>query len=256
MGPQVRKIWTICPHCSHTRHKTHLKCMAQTLSKSTGKVLQQCFHCGFRGTVDEVNVPFTQPTQPVEVVDYNRNPMSDAGILYLMRRKIPLSVIMHHNVNTKGIEIYFGYEKGSKVRSIVNKRFRCTERLEGVFGNVNVNLPYIFFFEGEIDALTGFTLGIRNSVSVPYGSGSFRTTDTAAYLKWAGKTFKTVVIGHDDDTPGLIMCSDALLQLRGLPADVVTLEYGGFKDINEMVCKSNGQEISEWVRKFIHPITG
>lgn len=97
------------------------------------------------------------------------------------------------------------------------------------YENLDKKNKRLYIAEGHVDALTLIEMGIENVVSVPMGAGTHHWIE----IHWdLLKKFEEIVLCYDNDDAGKSAIEDVTRRLDF--ATISTLDYGDYKDINEM----------------------
>jgi twinkle protein len=226
----------ICPACSGDRKKKNVKCLSWNHEKITGK----CHHC------DAAFVQFRPKFEKKEYVKPvwdNNTQLTDKAVKYFEGRGISQFTLREMKV-TSGIDwmpelgeietIHFNYFKNNELVNIkyrgANKTFRIFKDAELVFYNIDSikNEETVIIVEGEIDQLSLFECGFRNTISVPNGAKNFKFLDNC----WDElEHIKKVIIAVDNDEPGFILRDELIRRLGSERCFIVDL--GDKKDANE-----------------------
>lgn len=246
----------LCPFCSDTRRKSHLKEMRLT-RQSNGSVLYFCHHCSAQGAVHPEKKEFKLAAVPALVPPTKQ--LGEKEYAWLQSRGISKATAdkmklfpdtkyfkrLEKNSECIGFPYYRnGVYMGTKYRSFPEKDF--TQDAGGnhdFFGLDQVELGKpIVIVEGEIDCLTAMESGIENVISVPSGApmkvadGKVSPSEDKkfAYVWNAREVLDAapyIIIATDQDPPGQALAEELARRIGKEKCRVA--KFDG-KDINEV----------------------
>lgn len=123
-----------------------------------------------------------------------------------------------------------------------NLRMHSLEAAKAALSSIRV----VLVTEGEVDALSLLSVGIKNVVSLPDGSKSVDTCDIAPLLPYS-----TWILAFDDDEPGRVAAKAFRERARRYGNDAVSLVWGRtasdgssrtYKDTNEALMDGMGRD--------------
>lgn len=168
----------LCPKCSHTRGKTHEKCLS--INTETGAF--NCKHCGWAGSADSKYTRVEEFGKPLSDEAYEKF-FSHRGITKEIVDQLGITYGKHWMPQTQQKEVVIAYPYYFKGR-LANYKFRDLEKnFAGVTGAqscpfnydyaiqriVNKTTRRLFITEGEPDTICYTMLG-KESISVPNGA--------------------------------------------------------------------------------------
>lgn len=205
-GPDSQRV--VCPQCSNTRSPQGQK--KKDLSITQSKKLWNCYHCGFSGSWKSelkfgLNIRLgpngknwfksrgLDPDKLGMLIGSSRKAFKGAGAVCF---------------NT----FYKGTHKHTKYRSVKEKDFRVDGDVRYMFNGDVIfadQYDYVLICEGEVDACSWITAGIRSAVAVP-GVVDKEGANKAEYLTPYLKALqgKRVFLLGDNDGPGRILNED------------------------------------------------
>ena len=126
---------------------------------------------------------------------------------------------------------YYGKDVACSFRGENKLIFQAPHSQQVLWGaeNLNYRNNTIYITEGRVDALSLMEMGIENVLSMPMGCSSHGWIDKDWDLL---HNFKKIVLCFDNDEPGHKGLEQVKTRLDF--AQIFTLEYGDYKDINEM----------------------
>lgn len=244
---------TTCPKCSHTRKNKKDPCLSVDIENG----LYHCHHCGWNG-----NVKFKKKKEFVIPEKINTN-LNARIISWFKNRGISESTLLHFKIGesieyipqlkVKRRVINFNYYRDEKLINVKyrdsEKNFKLIKGAELIFYGLNNIKPYstCHIVEGEMDALAMYEAGFPSVVSVPNGAN--KGNQKLDYLDNCYEYFKNktkIVLCTDNDEAGLSLRNELARRFGSHRCQYV--EFGNYKDANEVLVKKGGQ----YLRKLIH----
>lgn len=216
---------SICPKCSHNRHKNKTdKCLSINHDKGTA----YCHHCEAVSFKEDVSIEtekhFKLPIQTWK----NYTKLSDKLVKYLESRKIKQSTAIklgwseeeyyQPSLQKKVSNLVFNAFEGE---TLVNKKYRSGGKrftqsagTKSIFYNINsaIGKKKVYIVEGEFDVAALIEVDKNSVISVPNGAN-----DNDEYWMNSEKYIKDVkhfVIAVDNDEKGIIL-RDKIAQRLG-----------------------------------------
>ena len=216
---------SVCPKCSHTRHKNKTdKCLSINHDKGTAF----CHHCEAVSFKEDVKIEtekhFKLPIQTWR----NYTNLSDKLVKYLESRKIKQSTAIklgwseeeyyQPSLQEKVTNLVFNAFEGE---TLVNKKYRSGGKrftqsagTKSIFYNINsaIGKNKVYIVEGEFDVASLIEVDKNSVISVPNGAN-----DNDEYWINSEKYIKDVkhfVIAVDNDEKGIIL-RDKIAQRLG-----------------------------------------
>jgi twinkle protein len=258
----VGKREGVCPLCSHNRQPKNQKAKCAMYDWDRG--LGTCMNCNevfqlhtFKRKSDSLK-EYTKPEWK------NNTTLSDNVIKWFESRSISQKTLVKMKI-TEGIEfmpqtgknentIQFNYFINNELINIKyrdgRKNFKLVKGAEKVFYNIDrtIGHDYIVIVEGEMDALSFVESGIESVVSVPNGATINNTN--LDYLDSCIDYFETkekIILAVDADEAGLALKQELI---RRLGAErCFTVEFGVFKDANELLMENGRSELANVISK-------
>ncbi len=186
---------------------------------------------------------------------YSKNSIDDEGRMYLSERLLNINLCEKLGIRSEAGKIYFYYLLEGKPirwksREILDKKKQKTSFITDEESK-EFKMPFFLQFkdpisddliitEGEFDCIALRQLGASNVVSLPYGSGSVRTTFTNNY-EFLQK-FDRIFIAFDMDKTGE---EAAKVAMQMLPPSKYRRINFPCKDANEWIIKENPIELKD-----------
>jgi twinkle protein len=257
------EIDVLCPECSPTRKKKHVRCLSVNVEKG----VWNCAHCGWSGTLKEGGRQaelhwrkpvFVRPTPKPVAPD-----IDVALVQWMAARSIPASVIRRNGISLQTVympqvedrvkAICFPYYRGEE---FINAKYRDREknfRMEAgaeriLYGLNDIDPELCVIVEGEIDKLSVEVAGITSCVSVPDGAPAENAKDYAskfAFLESDKERLESVkewIIAVDSDAPGRRL-EDELARRLGREKCRRVQWPKDCKDANEVLCKHGAERL-------------
>lgn len=259
------EIDVLCPECSPTRKKKHVRCLSVNVEKG----VWNCAHCGWTGTLKEGGhkaelhwrkPAYTRPT-PRPIAD----DIDVALVQWMAARSIPAGVIRRNGISLQTVympqvedrvkAVCFPYYRGEE---FINAKYRDREknfRMEAgaeriLYGLNDIDPALCVIVEGEMDKLSVEVAGITSCVSVPDGAPAENAKDYAskfAFLESDKERLETVrewIIAVDSDAPGQRL-EDELARRLGREKCRRVKWPSDCKDANEVLCKHGAAKLLE-----------
>lgn len=247
-----KEIVGICPYCKSDKHKFYVNVETGQFSCKRGS-------CGEKGNLTTLFKTFNiNETIEYEDTSYNvkKNSEKEVEVVfdsssviditsdnlyaldYMMSRGISLETLNNSDVKfaqNNGAFVFIT-KANNKIKNVLyrtqDKKFFIErggeQRLWGT-DKLNFDNNTLYITEGHIDCLTLREMGIENVVSIPNGCASHEYIDKDWELL---NKFSNIVLCYDNDAPGKKGMSEVKSRLDF--ASLYELEYGEYKDINEM----------------------
>jgi twinkle protein len=230
------QVKTLCPRCSDLRKHKSDPCLSVNLDQG----VWNCHNCGFSGTLKEQK-KYTLP------VWENKTSLPQEVVEYFLKRNISAQALIDMHIgasrNSKGdLIIDFPYYKNGVVvnikrRLLKEKKFSMVADAELILYNIDCtrDAETVIVVEGEIDALTLISVGIKNVVSVP--NGASKGNQKLSYLDdyvWMFDSVGKIVVMTDDDEPGNALAAELARRLG--VEKCVRAKFEGYKDANDALC--------------------
>lgn len=244
-----------CPQCSPNRKNKNDK----PLSINTQKGLYNCHNCGWSG-----NVKLKQKVEyKIPVVKYTE--LSAAALHWFKtERKITEATLSHWKV-TESVEYFpqvgkernainFNYHRDNKLINVKfrdgQKNFKMVSGAELIFyGLDNIKeADKVYIVEGEMDALSLHEAGIYSVCSVP--NGASKGNQRLEYLDNCWEYFdskKEIILCTDNDQAGLSLRNELARRFGQYRCKYV--EFGDYKDANEVLCEKGATYLREMMTK-------
>ncbi len=243
-----------CPKCSPTRKNKSDRC----LSVNTEKGLYNCHHCQWSG-----NVNLTKKKEYIKPVKINAN-VSERLVKWFGKRGISEATVAHWKIGESKeyfpqIEkrrnaVNFNYYRKGELVNVkfrdAEKNFKMVKDAELIFyGLDNIKeMDTIYITEGEMDALSLHEAGIYSVCSVP--NGASLGNQRLDYLDNCYSYFEKkecIVLCTDNDQAGLQLRNE--LARRFGQHRCKYIEFGEFKDANEILVNKGPTELREVLNK-------
>jgi twinkle protein len=252
-GNATGDIKTQCPKCNHNRKNKR----DVPLSVNPEKGIYNCHHCGWSGTVkfkpkqEYIKPPEVEVNLGANVINWFKS----RGISEptLAHWKIGESVEWMPQTGTKRNTINFNYYRNKELVNVkyrdAEKNFKLVSGAELIFyGLDNIKeLDTVYIVEGEMDALSLHEAGIYSVCSVP--NGASKGNQRLEYLDNCWESFKDkteIVLCTDNDSPGLALRKELARRFGAYRCKYVN--FGDFKDANEVLCNQGPEALRKLVR--------
>lgn len=239
----------ICPECSASRKNSKEKCLEYFPDTNRA----YCFHCDT--TFFEYN-PHQQIKEYERPQWKNITNLTDKAVKYFTGRMISQQTLNECKVysdnefmpqlKSKVEVICFPYFRDGQLINIKyrgpQKTFKLASGAELLFWNHDAlkNEKEIIIVEGEIDALSFWTCGHKNVISVPNGANkNLEYLDGCIHFF---ESLETVYIAVDNDSKGILL-RDELIRRIG-PEKCKLVNFKDCKDANEYLQKYGGIELT------------
>ena len=274
-GRTSGQVKTYCPECRGNRHDKHDRSLSCDLA--TG--MFNCHYCGYAGCAapkqEDWRKPFVnprplsrkKPEYKIPKPHAGTGALSEKALKWFKGRGIIEETLKALKV-TEGLEwmpqkngnantVQFNYYRNGE---LVNTKFRTGDKCFKLVSGAEL-LPYnidgvkgtkeAIITEGEIDALSFYTCGRVDVVSVPNGANA-NLSYLDDYLEEYFDNKETIYVAVDTDTKGVAL-RDELIRRFGLERCKIVAYGDGCKDANEhlikfgreslLQCLANAQEI-------------
>jgi twinkle protein len=243
-----------CPKCSPTRKNKSDRC----LSVNTEKGLYNCHHCDWSG-----NVNLTKKKEYIKPVKVNAD-VSERLVKWFAKRGVSEATVAHWKIGESKeyfpqIEkrrnaVNFNYYRKGELVNVkfrdAEKNFKMVKDAELIFyGLDNIKeMDTIYITEGEMDALSLHEAGIYSVCSVPNGAslGNQRLDYLDNCYEYFEKK-KCIILCTDNDQAGLQLRNE--LARRFGQHRCKYIEFGEFKDANEILVSKGPTELREILNK-------
>lgn len=247
------EVQTICPQCSHTRKKSHARCLAV----NTVEGVWLCFHCDWRGSLKSGEESRSRPPKRIVKPTYAK-PSTVPPVVrdWFAKRGISEEIVARHCITLQTVYMpqvedevpclvfpYFkhGEAVNLKYRSLEGKSFRQVKDAEKIlYGLDDLTDEWAVIVEGEPDKLALEVAGIANTASVPDGAppaGSKPSEAKFDYLVNCAEQLsplKKIVLAVDNDAPGKTLEEELARRLGPERCWRVTWPDGS-KDANDVL---------------------
>jgi twinkle protein len=268
-GGASGEVDVLCPECSATRKKKHVRCLGVNVEKGTWL----CQHCGFAGGLGigahRNDLHWRKPVyvrpEPREAPD-----ALDVGMVqFFATRGIPATVLRRNRISAQRVympqvedhvkAICFPYHRGEQY---VNAKYRDREknfRMEAgaervLYGLNDIDPARVVIVEGEIDKLSMEVAGITSCVSVPDGAPAINSKNYDSKFTFLEadadklEVVKEWIIAVDNDPPGTRL-EEELVRRFGVGKCKRVVWPEGCKDANEVLCQHGSEVLAECIRK-------
>lgn len=230
-----------CPNCERIGKK-NIKDKCLSINLNSG--LYNCHKCGFHGCV--------KPMEKKEYTKPTREGIATLSLMcvdYLKGRGISESAMVNARLASRGDGILFPYLKGNvlvnyKIRNISDKKFFQAKDAEPIVYNYDniFGKEEIIFCEGEIDCLSFWTAGYKNTTSVNQGAPNVADKSIDKKMECVYNSLeafseaKTIFIAVDKDDNGKVL-EKALIEVFGKDRCKIVEFPDGLKDANEVLVR-------------------
>ena len=261
-------IRTLCPKCSHTRHKSTDPCLSVNIEKG----VWHCWHCDYTGGIGETQEEVARARKVFVKPHFVESEIKDPRVLkWFADRRIHQAALSAFKIktetasfrNAKGdyenvVAMLFPYYFHGEVVNIKyrtsDKRFRQAKdgkkvlyNFDAAFADVKrMEKPSLIITEGEMDVLACYEAGFQNATSVPDGAPSPDTKNYTSKFDYLAnceellKSCECFILAVDNDAPG-IKLRDELARRLGIEKCKRVVWPDGCKDAND-VLKQYGPE--------------
>lgn len=240
---------SICPECSGTRKKSKQKDLEYYPDTNRA----HCFHCNT--TFFEYN-PYQATKEYVRPEWKNITQLTDKAVFYFTGRMISQQTLNEAKIYSdtefmpqfgKPVEtICFPYFRDGQLINIKyrgpKKSFKMSSGAELLLWNHDAlkTEKEVIITEGEVDALSFWTVGRKNVMSVPNGaSNNLGYLDSSIHFF---ESIETIYIATDNDSKGIVLRDELIRRIGAEKCRLVS--FRECKDANEFLCKYGGFELS------------
>jgi twinkle protein len=241
------EVDTLCPQCSHTRKREHLR--HKCLNVNTDEGVWFCANCGWKGAL-RTDEPKEQPRR--SRVTVNARPKDEGGdvtpevLAWFAERGISEPVVRRNRIRVKGNAIEYPYYRNDtlinvKSRKIGEKSFRMVKDAELILYGVDdcQGATEIVFVEGEMDKLAIEQATGRTAViSPPNGAKSDLKKMFTSAEKIISNATRFILAGDMDEPGRELMAS--LASRFGYERCVLVEWPDGCKDANDTLLIGDG----------------
>lgn len=260
------EIDVVCPQCSPTRKKKHVRC----LSVNADKGVWLCNHCGWSGGLADgerrLEVAWRKPAyrkpEPLKIVESSLLDLLTArGITreVIERNRIQTTRVYMPQAEDHVTALAFPYYRGDELVNVKyrdeQKNFRMETGAERIlYGLADISPERCIIVEGEIDKLSVEVAGFASCVSVPDGAPSEGTKDYASKFKFLEAdeellgTVKEWILAVDNDGPGLRL-EEELARRLGREKCKSVKWPGECKDANDVLRSFDAQTLRECIEQ-------
>jgi twinkle protein len=261
------EVDVLCPECSPTRKKRHVRCLGVNVEKGTWL----CQHCGWSGGLG-IGVRKTEDhwRKPVYVRPVARDVpeahdvalvqwMASRGIspAVMRRNRVSLQTVYMPQVEDRVKAICFPYYRGDE---FINAKYRDREknfRMEAgaervLYGLNDIDPKCVVIVEGEMDKLSVEMAGITSCVSVPDGAPAISAKNYDSkftFLEADAETLEQVqqwIIAVDSDPPGTRL-EQELVRRFGVGKCKRVVWPEDCKDANDVLTKHGATRLRELI---------
>lgn len=239
----------LCPECSSNRRKSKSeKCLEYYPDTNRA----YCFHCNT--TFFEYS-PYRQTKEYVRPEWKNITKLTDKAVRYFASRMISQDTLNEARVYSdtefmpqfgKQIEVIcFPYFRDNQLVNIKyrgpQKSFKMSSGAELILWNHDIlkSEREVIITEGEMDALSFWTCGRKNVLSVPNGANNnLEYLDNSIHFF---DSIDTVYIAVDNDSKGIVLRDELVRRIGAEKCKLVN--FMDCKDANEFLQKYGGLEL-------------
>lgn len=240
-------VKTTCPQCSPTRRNSKDPCLSVNVSEG----VWNCHHCDFsgglgKGKYKRPDYEYTKPTK------YD----------WFAKRGIGQSTVEELKIKASETHVMFPYFRGEivcnvKSKPIVDgKNYSQSKEAEPIFYNLNglKDSTYGVIVEGEMDVLSLYDCGVKQTVSVPSGAPGKNDKSADGKLKCLETCEKDIehikqwLIFVDNDDNGKRLEVELIRRLGAENCKVVDWSLmPGCKDANDILVKHGRNELKMFI---------
>jgi twinkle protein len=257
----------LCPECSATRKKKHVRCLGVNVEKGTWL----CQHCGYSGGLlqgaherreDHWRKPVYVRPVPREAPD----DLDVALVQYMAARSIPAKVLRRNKISLQTVympqvenrvkAVCFPYYRGEEFINAKyrdrEKNFRMEAGAERILYGLNDIAAHCVIVEGEMDKLSVEVAGITACVSVPDGAPALNAKNYASKFTFldadadALEIVQEWVIAVDNDEPGLRLEQELVRRFGAEKCRHVTWPTD-CKDANDVLMKHGADALRKCI---------
>lgn len=262
------EVDVLCPECSSTRKKKHIRCLGVNVEKGTWL----CQHCGYAGGLGtgahRNDLHWRKPVYVRPIAPPVVEGLDVGMVQFFAARGITASVLRRNRISTQRVympqvedhvkAICFPYYRGDEY---INAKYRDREknfRMEAgaervLYGLNDIDPARCVIVEGEIDKLSMEVAGIASCVSVPDGAPAINAKNYDSKFTFLEadadrlEEVKEWIIAVDNDPPGTRL-EEELVRRFGIGKCKRVTWPEGCKDANDVLCKHGSQVLAECVR--------
>jgi twinkle protein len=254
LGIEVRSgargdVKTTCPKCSPTRKNKTDPCLS--VNADTG--VWNCHNCGWHGVVKAPKKEYNKPQSELKK-------LSDSVVKWFAARGISNQTLLRYKISEGSEYMPQAQEQRNTIQfnyfyegELVNIKFRdreknfklvsgamlCPYGIDVALDNSNDELVIV---EGEIDVLSFYEAGIKNTISVPNGASKGNQK-----LEWLEDIYglfegRRILLATDMDEPGVSLRNELARRFGKSNCWVVSLPE---KDANETLVKHGKDALME-----------
>lgn len=270
------EVDVLCPECSPTRKKRHVKCLGVNVEKGTWF----CQHCGWNGGLLQggrrsEDLHWRKPVYVRPEPRPVANDLDVGMVQFFAARSIPAAVLRRNRISAQKVympqvedhvkAICFPYYRGEEY---INAKYRDREknfRMEAgaeriLYGLNDIDPVRVVIVEGEIDKLSVEVAGITSCVSVPDGAPAINAKNYDSKFTFLDDdqvvSVKEWIIAVDNDPPGTRL-EQELARRFGVGNCKRVRWPEGCKDANEVLCKHGAEVLRRCIDKAEpFPISG
>ncbi len=271
------EIDVLCPECSPTRKKKHVRCLSVNVEKG----VWNCAHCAWTGTLKDGGHQAELHWRKPAFMRPTPRPIPEAHdqvlVEWMAKRSIPPSVIRRNRISLQTVympqvedrvkAVCFPYYRADE---LINAKYRDREknfRMETgaervLYGLNDIDSALCVIVEGEMDKLSVEVAGITSCLSVPDGAPAENAKDYASkfsFLESDKERLEAVrewIIAVDSDAPGQRL-EDELARRLGREKCRRVKWPSDCKDANDVLCKHGAAVLRECLDNAQpYPITG
>lgn len=265
-----------CPACSDARSAKNKGQKTLSVRIEDERTVYHCWHCNVQGAVRTVRgaPPILKTRKPVRAKPIPAPPqvISKPHQDWLANRGLSLQVCERYGLRSEDRALAFPYGySGAHITGLKYRAIDSTQHIEGQaktmwssgafptpFGWAQLSPDHevCHLFEGEIDCLTGATLGLANCLSVPTGASLGETNPPwlNALFEWASAHGSVIRLCADDDSPGQGFIEKFIEAAEKADARyAVNPSYFGHKDLNAAYLAGDGSKCRDQIDSIEEP---
>lgn len=267
-----------CPECADDRKGANKQLKTLNVRVEHDRVVYHCFHCNVQGAVRTSREPYRKseyrapkPRPKAKPLPPPPSELSDFHIHWLESRHISVETASLYGVHSQGDALTFPYRYtqdqtvGLKHRRVQGQFTEGEQKQMWASGAFPVpfgwdlldpEIGHMHLFEGEIDALTGASIGLGNCVSIPTGAslGQEPPPWLLEVFDWAREHACIIRACFDADHAGegaaqsfSEMAEKADVRYAMVPS------YAGAKDLNLAVSQGKTKDVLDIIKGVQEP---